>query len=131
MNRNLGMAYCGLACCACSENDACVGCKSEGCTNKEGCKHLHCCTEKGLNGCWECALFPCADDGGSLHNLFSNPRIRVFAQYIRDNGEQKMFDCLEQNEKNGVVYHDKGQLVGDYDRCKTAQHIIDLLESNL
>lgn len=28
-----GFAYCGLACCVCSEN--CVGCRDEGCKDKK------------------------------------------------------------------------------------------------
>ena len=31
MNRELGIARCGLACCLCSEADVCSGCRDGGC----------------------------------------------------------------------------------------------------
>lgn len=54
------IAYCGLACCVCSENNKCVGCQSGGCDIHGWCKNHNCCREKGLNGCWECDDFPCS-----------------------------------------------------------------------
>jgi len=121
MNREKGLAYCGLACCACGENETCVGCRNAGCKNKEWCKHFNCCKEKGLNGCWECDEFPC----GGMHDKV---RVFAFAQFIKQYGEDKTIDCLEYNEKNGVVYHYQGQLVGDYDKCETVDRVIKMLE---
>lgn len=51
-------------------------------------------------------------------------RIAAFAEFIRQNGEEKMMDYLEQNKKVGVVYHYPGQLVGDYDKCETVDEVI-------
>lgn len=48
------IAYCGLACCVCSENDKCIGCQNGGCDIHGWCKNYNCCREKDLNGCWEC-----------------------------------------------------------------------------
>ncbi len=121
MNREKGLAYCGLACCVCSENKLCAGCRNDGCKNKEWCKHFNCCKEKGLNGCWECDEFPC----GGMHYKV---RILAFTEYIRQNGEEKMFNCLERNEKKGVLYHYPGQLVGDYDKCETVDDVIEMLK---
>ena len=47
------IAFCGLACCVCSENKGCVGCQDGGCESHGWCKNYNCCKEKGLNGCWE------------------------------------------------------------------------------
>lgn len=54
------VAYCGLACCLCSENQTCSGCQDGGCEAHAWCKNYTCCREKGLAGCWECESFPCA-----------------------------------------------------------------------
>ena len=121
MNRGKGLAYCGLACCACDKNDTCAGCRDAGCTGKEWCKHRNCCIEKGLSGCWECGEFPC----GGMHDKI---RVFAFAEFIRQNGEDKMMDCLERNEKSGIVYHYPGQLDGDYEKCKTVDEVMKMLE---
>lgn len=120
MKREKGVAYCGLACCLCSD-DTCVGCRDAGCKNKDWCKHFKCCKEKGISGCWECCDFPC----GGMHD---KARVYAFAEFIRLNGEEKMMDCLNRNEKVGIVYHYEGQLVGDYDQCETSKDVIKMLE---
>ena len=121
MNREKGLAYCGLACCICSENETCVGCRNAGCKNKEWCKHFICCKEKGLNGCWECGEFPC----GGMHEKI---RILAFAEFIKQHGEEKVMECLERNEKNGIVYHYPEQLVGDYDKYETVDKVSEILK---
>ena len=55
-------------------------------------------------------------------------RVRAFAEYIRRNGEEKLMDCLERNEKAGITYHYKGQLIGDYDKCATVDEVIKMLD---
>lgn len=118
MDRTKGLAYCGLACAVCGENGSCAGCRNEGCRDKEWCKNFNCCREKGLNGCWECPLFPC--EGGMLQKL----RIRAFARFIKEYGEETLLSCLEKNEANGVIYHYPGLLMGDYDRFQTEEEIM-------
>ena len=50
------IGYCGLACGVCTH--ACnPDCRGGG--GEKGCHHRDCCVEKGLEGCWECAEFPC------------------------------------------------------------------------
>jgi hypothetical protein len=36
-------------------------------------------------------------------------------------------DCLERNEKAGIVYHYKDQLIGDYDKFQTEEDIINFI----
>jgi hypothetical protein len=74
-----------------------------------------------LKGCWECEDFPCK--GGMLDNV----RICSFAKFISQYGENKLLECLEKNEKAGIVYHYSGQLVGDYDLPKTEEEIVQLI----
>ncbi len=121
MNKEKGFAYCGLACCICSENTTCAGCRNEGCKDKDWCKNFNCCKAKGLNGCWECTDFPCT--GSMLDKI----RIRTFSEFIRDYGEEKLITCLERNEKAGMVYHYSGKLTGDYDIPQTEEGIIELI----
>ena len=121
MEREKGFAYCGLACCICSENETCEGCRNDGCKDKEWCKNFNCCREKGLSGCWECSEFPCT--GSMLDKM----RIRAFARFMKEYGENKFLNCLEINEQNGMVYHYQGQLVGDYDKASSEEEIYKLI----
>lgn len=118
-----GIAYCGLVCALCSENDNCPGCRNEGCCEKQWCKCFNDCKEKGLNGCWECSDFPC--QGGMLDKV----RIRAFARFIKENGEDELLKCLERNQKNGVVYHHDGKLTGDYDKYDTEEEIMQMIKT--
>lgn len=129
MNREKGLAYCGLACCICSENETCAGCRKDGCNNKDWCKHFKCCKEKHLNGCWECEAFPCGDHSGGTY-MHDKIRIHAFTEFIRRYGEEKLLNCLERIVKAGILYHYKGQLTGDYDQCKTVEEVIRMLEGN-
>lgn len=117
------IAYCGLACCVCSENHKCPGCQSRGCDNHVRCKNYNCCYEKGLNGCWECADFPCA--GGMLVKL----RVRAFARFAREYGTAELVRCLMKNKADGIAYHYTDQLVGDYDKYKTEEEIIEMIKT--
>ena len=60
MKRELGIARCGLACCLCSENSECKGCKRDGflelswCKVAEWCENRKCVIEKKIRGCYEC-----------------------------------------------------------------------------
>ncbi|WP_315081756.1 DUF3795 domain-containing protein [uncultured Clostridium sp.] len=121
MERTKGVAYCGLACCVCSENATCAGCRNEGCKDKEWCKSFNCCTSRGLNGCWECTQFPCENP------MLNKLRIRTFAKFIAKYGKDKLMDALAQNEADGMVYHYEGQLIDDYDKLQTEEEIKELL----
>lgn len=122
MDRMKGIAYCGLACCICGDKN-CPGCRNEGCSGKDWCKNYRCCREKGISGCWECEDFPCGD------SMLKKTRIRAFAKFIGENGEDEMMRCLERNEAKGVAYHYEGQLTGDYDRFETEEEIMEYIRS--
>ena len=61
MREERGMAFCGLACCVCSESD-CPGCHARGCEHKAMCGILDCCLRKGSDGCYACDEFPCDEE---------------------------------------------------------------------
>jgi hypothetical protein len=121
MNREKGVAYCGLACCVCGENENCAGCRNEGCVNKDWCKNRSCCIDKGIKGCWECSAFPCGE------GLLNNIRPLTFSKFIAEFGEETLLSCLEANEKAGLIYHYENQLIGDYDKPGTEDGIIHML----
>lgn len=121
MDRTKGIAYCGLACCVCGHNATCAGCRNEGCEGKDWCKSFQCCKEKGLSGCWACAEFPCENP------MFEKTRVRAFARFIAEYGEERLMELLERNEAAGMVYHYEGQLTGDYDIPETEEGIWALI----
>lgn len=108
MKRELGIAPCGLACCLCSENDTCPGCRAEGCRDKDWCENRKCAGERGLEGCWQCADLSCRK------GLLVKDKPYGFTKFARKHGVDKLLRCLEENEARGVVYHREG-ITGDYD----------------
>ena len=95
--KDKGIAFCGLACCVCGQNETCAGCRNDGCENREWCKNRSCCLEKGLSGCWECPDFPCQD------TMLDKMRVRAFARFIREYGEA-LFKALHE----GVIVTESG-----------------------
>ncbi len=105
MKRELGIARCGLACCLCSENISCKGCKRDGflelswCKDAEWCENRKCVIAKNLNGCYECCPAECRK------GLYAEKiKARAFAEYARRFGLEELLDCLERNEQAGIVY---------------------------
>lgn len=52
-----------------------------------------------------------------------NVRIMFF---VKKYGEEKLLDCLERNEKNGIVYHREG-IHGDYDEFDDIEKLMDFI----
>ena len=103
MKRELGIARCGLACCLCTENPDCNGCGSNGCPDNDSCENKKCSIAKGLTHCYECE-----------------------EEFAKKYGEEKLLDCLERNEKNGVVYHREG-INGDYDDFDDVEQLMNFI----
>ena len=121
VKKELGIAFCGLACCLCSENGACAGCRSGGCMDKETCQNLRCCRERGYEGCWACPEFPCKG------TILDKPRIRAFARFAGAYRQDGLMAALEAGEDRGMAYHYPGGLAGDYDRPQTEEGVYQLL----
>lgn len=112
-----GIAYCGLACCVCSENTSCPGCKNSGdeissdeencgesyaarksgCNARDTCQNYRCCQEKGLEDCGQCSAYPCESP------MLQKPRIRAFLDFIAKHGEKTLLLALKNNEEHGVL----------------------------
>ncbi len=119
MKRELGIARCGLACCLCSENERCAGCGQ--CADRESCENRRCSMEKGLAGCWECP-----ED--CRKGLLARGKPYGFTRFAGLYGVKALLDCLEANEKRGVVYHRQG-IIGDYDECSSIAELFRLIET--
>lgn len=119
MKRELGIARCGLACCLCSENDKCNGCDSGGCPDKDSCENRKCSAEKGLAHCYEC-------EEQCKKGLLGKIKPYTFSLFAEKYGEEKLLDCLERNEKNGVVYHRSG-INGDYDEFDDVEALMEFI----
>jgi len=120
MKRELGVGYCGLVCALCSGNTDCIGCKKGCYLGKDKCKNYQCCINKGYDSCYECVEFPCQD------SILHKKRVSVFCEFIGVYGEEKILDCLEENERQGIRYHGDNN-VGDYDKLTTKEEIFNLI----
>lgn len=120
MKRELGIARCGLACCLCSENTSCQGCNSGKCQGKEWCENRKCSIEKHNAHCYSCR-----ED--CRKGLLSKIKPYSFTLFAKRYGEEMLLDCLEHNEKNGVVYHRDG-IVGDYDEFDDVEKLIAFIK---
>ena len=121
MKRELGIARCGLACCLCSENISCGGCNSGECPGYAGCENRLCSLDKHLNHCYECTE-------ECKKGLLQKIKPYGFNLFIRRFGEEKLLDCLERNEKCGIVYHRDG-INGDYDEFDDVEKLIEFIRT--
>ena len=121
MKRELGIARCGLACCLCNENDKCNGCNSGKCPDKDWCENRKCSLEKNISHCYECTE-------ESKKGLLSKIKPYGFTLFIKRHGADVLMECLEQNEKNGIIYHREG-IVGDYDEFNDVEKLINFIKT--
>lgn len=119
MKRELGIARCGLACCLCSENVTCPGCGADGCPDQASCENKKCSAAKGLAHCYQC-------EEVCKKGLLQKIKPYAFTLFAQQYGEEMLLDCLERNEKNGVVYHREG-INGDYDDFDDVQLLMEFI----
>lgn len=50
----------------------------------------------------------------------------TFTLFAKKYGEKELLDCLERNEKNGVVYHQDG-INGDYDDFDDVEQLMKFI----
>ena len=120
MKRELGLARCGLACCLCSENEYCRGCNSADCRDKDWCENRKCSLEKNISHCYNCDL-------DCRKGLLSEIKPYGFSLFVKRYGEEELLNCLEKNEKNGIVYHRDG-INGDYDDFDDVETLIRFIK---
>jgi len=120
MKRQLGIARCGLACCLCSENEQCNGCDSGNCPDAKICENRVCSAENGYTHCFCCSESECRK------GILSKIKPYGFTLAAKRYGLERLLDCLERNEKNGVVYHREG-ITGDYDDFDDVEELISFI----
>ena len=74
-----------------------------------------------IGHCFDCTE-PCRN--GLLRKI----KPYAFTEFARRFGEKHLLDCLERNEKNGVVYHRAG-VQGDYDDFDDVEALISFIET--
>lgn len=121
MKRELGIARCGLACCLCSENTHCPGCNSGDCPDKEWCENRKCSMEKGISNCFAC-------NENCRKGLLAKIKPYGFTLFVKKYGVDELLNCLERNEKNGIVYHSNG-IYGDYDQFDDVDELIKFIKT--
>ena len=114
--KELGFGYCGIACHSCAFNANCPGCRSGRCERASVCQVFQCASKKGIAGCWECSDFPCNKD------MMQMPKCVGSCMAIKEAGEEKVTECMLQNEAEGMVYMREG-ITGDYDALGSAENI--------
>lgn len=50
----------------------------------------------------------------------------AFTLFMKRYGEDKLLDCLEENERKGIVYHREG-INGDYDDFDDVEQLINFI----
>lgn len=134
MKRELGIARCGLACCLCSENITCKGCRQDGfidlswCQDADWCEVRKCVLAQGVKGCYECTLPNCNPSDCRKGLLSDKIKPRAFAEFVRRYGMEELLDCLARNEQAGVVYHREG-IMGDYDDFDDIEELITFIRT--
>ena len=121
MKREMGIARCGLACCLCTENDHCHGCNSGECPDKGRCENRKCSIERNCGHCYDCS-----ED--CRKGLLGKIKPYGFTLFVKRYGENALLDCLERNEKHGVVYHRSG-INGDYDDFDDVEALIRFIRT--
>lgn len=121
MKRELGIARCGLACCLCSENGRCGGCPSGSCPDSARCENRRCSAERGISHCYLC-------EEDCRRRLLGKIKPYAFTLFMKRYGLDCLLDCLEKNERRGVLYHREG-IVGDYDDFDDAEALIAFIKT--
>ena len=121
MKKELGIARCGLACCLCSENQHCNGCHADDCAGASECEVRKCCIEKGFNHCFECEEAEICQKG-----ILSNQKPHTFTIFAKKYGIDRLTECLEANEKCGIIYHRNG-FSGDYDEFPNVNELMKFI----
>ena len=121
MRRELGIARCVLACCLCSESGHCGGCDSGDCQDTGWCENRKCSRETQCDHCFLC-------EKDCRKGLLAKIKPYGFTLFAKRYGMEALLNCLEENEKNGVVYHRQG-ITGDYDDFDDAEALIHFIKT--
>lgn len=88
---------------------------------RTGVKTEKCSISKKISHCYEC-------NEKCRKGLLGKIKPYAFTEFVRRYGEEHLLDCLERNEKNGVVYHRDG-INGDYDDFDDVETLIEYIRT--
>lgn len=109
------------ACCLCSENIRCNGCYLDNYSDYTQCENRKCSIEKGLVGCYACEM-------DCKKGLLKKIKIYGFTLFIKKYNIERLLDCLEENEKKGIIYH-REEITGDYDDFDSVEKLIEFIKT--
>lgn len=75
--------------------------------------------EKGIDHCFLC-------EADCRKGMLSKIKPYGFTEFARRFGIEKLIDCLEENERKGIIYHRDG-IMGDYDDFDDAEELIEFI----
>ena len=73
------------------------------------------------NGCYACEM-------DCKRGLLNKIKPYGFTLFIKRYGVEKLLDCLEENEKKGILYHRQG-IIGDYDEFDDVEMLIEFIKT--
>lgn len=77
--------------------------------------------EKGVAHCYVC-------EEDCKKGLLSKIKPYGFNLFLKRYGIERLLDCLEENEKKGIVYHREG-INGDYDNFDDVEKLIEFIKT--
>lgn len=77
--------------------------------------------ERGLTGCYIC-------EEDCRKGLLQKIKPYGFTLFAKRYGTEALLDCLEENEKHGIVYHREG-ISGDYDNFSDVKELIKFIKN--
>ena len=77
--------------------------------------------DRHLGHCYECGL-------ECRKGLLSKIKSYGFTMFVKRYGVDELLDCLERNEKAGVIYHRDG-IKGDYDDFDDVEELIRFIKT--
>lgn len=77
--------------------------------------------ERGLTGCYIC-------EEDCRKGLLQKITPYGFTLFTKRYGTEALLDCLEENEKHGIVYHREG-ISGDYDSFSDVEELIKFIKN--
>ena len=110
-----------FACCLCSENKTCTGCDTGECPDKDWCENRKCSISKKIEHCYECKE-------KCRKGLLVKIKPYAFTEFVKRYGQDYLLDCLERNERMGVIYHREG-VNGDYDEFDDVETLIEVIRT--
>ena len=99
----------------------CTGCNTGECPDRDWCVNRKCSADSGHEHCYECS----AD---CRKGLLAKIKPYAFTTFVKRYGEKELLDCLERNEKAGIVYHRQG-ITGDYDDFDDTEKLIGFIKT--